>query len=155
MREKQWEPLDDLLRFRNTVNRMIDDHVGSPGHFDRFAIGRPFPIDIFESPDTYLIEASLPGVTPTDIWLTATKTTVTIRAQPQPLHAQDAIGTYLRQERSGGIFARIIPLPDVIDPEQVTSTYAYGVLTLRLPKAEASQAKQIFVQVTEVHAGTH
>ncbi len=41
--------------------------------------GRSIPVDITDTPDEYLIEASLPGVTPEHVHISAADNTVTIR----------------------------------------------------------------------------
>lgn len=60
---------------------------------------------------------------------------------------------YVRRERYEGEMTRTISLPAQIQPEKVQATYEQGVLTLHVPKSEATKPKQIEVKVKE-GAGT-
>jgi HSP20 family protein len=49
----------------------------------------------------------------------------------------------LRLERHYGHFYRSLTLPDAARPEQAEATFRDGVLTVRIPKAEAKTPKTI------------
>jgi len=66
---------------------------------------------------------------------------LTIRGQ-RPAFA-DENGTFHRQERSVGEFARVVALPAGVNPEGVQAVLRDGVLTITLPKAEAVKARKI------------
>jgi len=108
-----------------------------------------FPMDVIEKDDEYVIEASLPGVKPEQLQITATENTLTIRAttKAEEEEKKGKEGTYVRRERYSGEISRTIGLPMPIDPDKITAVYAHGVLTLQVPKASKAQPKQISVQV--------
>ena len=102
-----------------------------------------------------VITASVPGVDPADIKATIDDGVLAIRAdmpdapaatesKPETEYAESE---YLRRERRTGSFSRAIQLPDTVDPEKVTSKYANGVLTVTLPKSEATKVREITVKV--------
>jgi HSP20 family protein len=110
------------------------------------------PVNIFETDSGYIIEASLPGIKPEDVKVTAVENTVTIRVGPRA-HAHHEEGTYLRRERiehHAPEMARTITLPSKIDAEKVTADYEFGVLTLRLGKSAESKVRTIPLHVTKV-----
>ena len=53
--------------------------------------------------------------------------------------------SYRRQERHFGRWTRTITLPDRVDSSNVAASFAHGVLTVQLPKAEEARPRQINV----------
>jgi HSP20 family protein len=56
----------------------------------------------------------------------------------------------VHRERYEGEMTRVVTLPGAVDESKVEATYEHGVLTVRIPKAEGAQPKQIPVKVKEV-----
>jgi HSP20 family protein len=54
--------------------------------------------------------------------------------------------SYHRRERAEGSFNRTLTLPGEVDAERVDAHYSDGILTLKLPKAEAAKPRQISVR---------
>ena len=142
------DPFEALMPLREAINRMFEESFVRP-RFELFT-GRFFPIDISETQDKqqYVIEASLPGIKPEEMQITAEGNTLTIRvARKVEEEEKKEKGTYVRRERYEGEMSRTISLPTPIDADKVQATYEHGVLTLRVPKAESVKPKQIPVQV--------
>jgi len=55
-------------------------------------------------------------------------------------------GNYLRKERQFGQFVRELSLPTLVNSEKAKAEFEHGVLTLRLPKAEAAKPKSITIK---------
>jgi len=145
-----WEPFDGLTPLREAMNQLFEGSFVGLSRFEPF--GRMFPMDVLEKDGEYVIEASLPGVKPEQVQVTATDTALTIRTSVQAKEEEEKKGNegaYVRRERYTGEINRTIALPLPIDPDKVTATYAHGVLTLQVPKAPKALPKQIPVQVTE------
>jgi HSP20 family protein len=53
---------------------------------------------------------------------------------------------YTRRERGSGEFTRTIVLPDKVDEDRIDATLENGILTVRLPKSEATLPRQIAVK---------
>jgi HSP20 family protein len=53
--------------------------------------------------------------------------------------------SYRRQERFFGRWTRTVTLPDRVESGQVSASYAQGVVTITLPKAESAKPRQITV----------
>ena len=53
------------------------------------------------------------------------------------------------RERRSGCFHRSLRLPDTVDQDKAEPRYEHGVLTIKLPKAEAKRARQFDVKVVE------
>ena len=140
------DPFEALMPLREAINRMFEESFVWP-RFELFT-GRFFPIDISETEDKqqYVIEASLPGIKPEEMQITAEGDTLTIRVARKVEEEKKGKGTYVRRERYEGEMSRTISLPTEIDADKVQATYERGVLTLRVPKAEGVKPKQIPVQ---------
>jgi HSP20 family protein len=120
------DPLRDLLSLSDPLDRL--DRVS-----DGDGAGWLPPIDLYETPDRYIVTAELPGMDRRDIEIDARDQGLTLRgrrAQPGvPPHA------YLQIERGQGAFERRFMFADPIDVEQVAAEFRDGVLTITIPKA--------------------
>jgi HSP20 family protein len=72
---------------------------------------------------------------------------LTINAETRYENEHKEDGRIIRQERRYGKFVRSMRLGDEVDKEKVEAEYKDGVLSLRLPKAEAVKPKKIEVNV--------
>jgi len=102
-----------------------------------------FPVDVKVEPDAFVITALLPGIKPEDLDIQVVNETVTI--QGKLLYQQDEKADYLVQERPYGNFSRVLSLPTTLDSNGAEAHVEDGVITLRVPKAEAARPKSIKV----------
>ncbi len=147
------DPFEALMPLREAVNRLFEDSFVWPGRLEVFT-GRTFPVDIYETKDQqgYIVEASLPGVKPEEISITAVGDTLTITYATKKEEKVEK-PNYVRRERYEGEMTRTFTLPTHIQPEKVQATYEQGILKLQVPKSEEVKPKQIPVKVKEL-AGT-
>jgi HSP20 family protein len=143
------DPSETFLPLRQAVDRLFEESFIWPPRLALFT-GRTFPLDIYESKDgkEYIVEASLPGVKPEEIEITASGDTLTITYATKGEEKVEK-PKYVRRERYEGELTRTFSLPTQIDPEQVVATYEHGVLALHIPKSEVAKPKQIPVKVKE------
>lgn len=151
---EEWtrEPFTGLLPFRDAMSRLLEESLISPVRFEPFR--RVFPVDIRETDAEYVLEASLPGIKPDEMEITALENTITIRATRKLAEEKKEAGRYVRREQYVGEVSRTIGLPGMITPDKVTATYEHGVLTLHAPKAAAAKRTTIKVKAKEPSA-TH
>lgn len=147
----RWDPMDSLmpLPLRDVMSRLLEESFVPPRGLELFAVGRGFPVDIYETANDYVIEASLPGMKVDEIQVTAVGDTLTIRAKTaheQEQKEEEEKGDYVRRERYSGEVTRTIELPSLINADKVEATYKHGILTLRVPKAEEVKPKTIPVR---------
>jgi HSP20 family protein len=93
-----------------------------------------------------VIRAELPGLAETDLELSATATTLTLKGE-RKVEAPQGYSTH-RSERSTYRFARTFELPAKVDSGKVEARLENGVLTVTLPKAPEAQPKQISVKAS-------
>ena len=144
----RWSPARDLLTMREAMDRMVEDAFGST--YGRRAGGwgetiTEFPMDIYQTDKEYVVKATLPGVRPEDLDVNLVRQTLSIKAtlqEDKDVKDQD----WLLKESRYAAFARTISLPGEVQADKVEATLDNGILTLRIPKAEALQPKSIKVQ---------
>jgi len=101
--------------------------------------------DVYDSPETYLIELELPGLARADIDLRVKGREVAVRGERHPAGGHSA--AFHRLERRYGAFGRTFRFDADIDAKQVKAEIKEGLLTLTVPKAKARGTKRV-VKVT-------
>ncbi len=150
----RWDPFSEMATLRQTMDRLFDET--RPWRFAGFGNGNDagyFPLDIYETNDDVVVEASLPGVKPDDIDISVTGQVLTLKGESREEHEEKAQSFY-RHERRHGSFVRQISLPSEVESDKATAEFEHGVLKLQLPKAEAMKPKTIKVNAKPVIAGT-
>ncbi len=142
----QLQPFESFAPLRDVMNRLLEESFVWPARLEPM-YGRAFPLDVYEDENSYIIEATLPGVKPENLQISATDTGVTIHATAKREERDTQKGAYVRRERYEGEMTRSVTLSAPIDAAKVTATYENGILKLTAPKAEAGKPKQIQVQV--------
>jgi len=138
-------PFEEMERMR----RQMDWLSGglSNGLFGQTAAG-VFPLmNVTEDKDNYYVRAELPGLKAAELDISVTGDNLSITGE-RKLPVEDEKAQYHRREREAGRFSRIVSLPAQIDAGRVEARCADGVLTVRLPKAEAAKPKQITVKAS-------
>lgn len=104
-----------------------------------------FPqLNVSEDDSRYYIRAELPGVTPGELDVPATAKTVSIAGERKQ-GGENKDVRYHRREREAGRFSRVLGMPGEIDPEKIEAGMENGVLTIRVPKADAVKPRKITI----------
>ena len=136
--QRRWDPSRD---FQREVGRLFESM--EPVQHWRVARGVP-PINLYDAGEKYILTAQLPGIGPDEVDLSITGETLTIRGdrkRPEGVPEE----SYRRQERQFGRWTRTVTLPDRVDGSNVSASFADGVLTVSLPKADEAKPRQISV----------
>ena len=104
------------------------------------------PLDVEETDDTIKVSASVPGVEAENIDVTVDDGVLTIKAETESENEEKNDNYVIRERRSGSLH-RSIRLPETVDSENTESTYEQGVLTITLPKTEATKPKSLPITV--------
>ncbi len=101
------------------------------------------PMDAYRRGDHFVVHFDLPGVDPSSIDLTVEKNVLTVSAER---HWQPAEGNeVVVAERPQGSFSRQIFLAETLDSERIEASYDAGVLTVRIPVAEAAKPRRVSI----------
>jgi HSP20 family protein len=138
---------NDVLSIEERMDRLFDLAFGR-GESRASGVTGVIPVDVLETPEEYVVEASLPGFRPEDVEVTLGDGVLVIRATPS--HRARAVeGRYLLRERSLGALEREILLPDEVDADRVTARVADGVLTVTVPRVRQTTGRRIPVRLAD------
>jgi HSP20 family protein len=104
------------------------------------------PMDAWREGDTFRLEFDLPGVQADSIDMDVERNVLTVRAE-RPV--QETSGEQIASERPRGVFSRQLILGDNLDLENISASYADGVLKLQIPVAEKAKPRKIAVETAD------
>jgi HSP20 family protein len=136
--QRRWDPFRELQREVGRLFESLD-----PFQSARRAHVYP-PLNLYDAGERYILSAQLPGVATGEIDLTITGETLTMRGERKRAEGIKD-DSYRRQERPIGRWSRTVTLPDRVDSTQVSASFANGILTVSLPKAESAKPRHITV----------
>lgn len=143
--------LRDFATMTDAMNRAFErgarpyDHVRNGGHTgtanDEKTVNKMrLPLDVVTNEEAFVLTAYVPGVNPDTVEITFEGEDLSIRGEfPQ------VEGEFVKRELYRGAFERRITFNVPVNADAIEATYEHGVLTLRVPKAEAVRPKQIKV----------
>lgn len=107
---------------------------------DRTVNDVPPLADIEETDDSYLLDVELPGVRREDVDLLVDQGRVVVTGERQE---RERVGLLRHRTRTTGRFALAVTLPGPVDGESVTASFADGMLSVVVPKAERARRRRI------------
>ncbi len=132
----------DPFREIEELAQRMDRSMGQP-HISRFAP----PVDVHEDERGLEIALDLPGITSDRIQIEVENQTLTVQAERR--YERQEGRTAHRVERSYGSYIRSFSIPAKYDLSGVVATHNHGLLTLTIPRSEASQRRTIAVRSGE------
>jgi len=101
-------------------------------------------VDVYETAKEIVVKAPVAGVDGDDIDITVTDEMVIIRGERKDVKEVD-MGSYHAQECYWGSFSRTVSLPQKGLADEAQASFAKGILTIRIPKAETNKLRKIKV----------
>jgi HSP20 family protein len=134
-----------MVSLRDAMNRLIEDSFLRP--FGSMGVtGEMIPeIDVYETNDEIVVEASLPGIKPEDVDISVTGDVLTLKGEIKS-KAEKRQGRQVVQERRWGNFVRTIILPTEVNVDKAQAEFENGVLNLHLPKTEGARPRTIQIK---------
>jgi len=139
---ERWDPFREAISLRDAMNSLLQESFIRPGNLLAQDATFSLPLDISETEDNYVVNASLPGVKPEDVQITVHGDTLTIRGESKAEEEKKGQTWHLRERRFGS-FQRAVTLASPINSDQAQAQFDHGVLTLTLPKSEQAKPRQI------------
>jgi HSP20 family protein len=135
---KIWE---EMSRMQREFDRMASAFTPERGH-----VMSAFPaMNAWTNDNEEIVTAELPGLDHKDIEITVVNDVLTVSGERDAVDPSEDM-RYHRRERVKGKFSRSIQLAFLVDANQVSATYENGLLTVKLPRAEADKPRKISVQ---------
>ncbi len=102
------------------------------------------PMDAYRKGSEFLVHFDVPGIDPNSIELTVEKNVLTVSAERARQWGDD-VEEVVVSERPVGSFSRQLFLGETLDSEHIDASCENGVLTLRIPVAEAAKARKVSI----------
>jgi HSP20 family protein len=132
-----WDRWNEVQAWRDRLDRLSNPHR------DTWAP----PIDVYETTESYVVTAEVPGLTREQIEVQIEDGRLTIRGhRVDPGGARETVVHYHQVERGHGAFARTFDFPETIDREGVVADLTNGVLSVTLRKLPPRPARRIAVK---------
>ena len=132
----RWDPLRDLLALHEQLGHLVG--TDAPGWTP--------PVDLYETADSYVLTAELPGLAREQIDIHAEERRIVIRGARGADPAREIpCEQYHRVERGHGRFSRAFSLPESIDVDAIAADLKDGILTVSIPKARDRATRRIDV----------
>jgi HSP20 family protein len=146
----RWQPWHDVETLRRQFDQLFEDFapVSRDGVIPSVSrVLRTPAVELKTTATDVIVRAEVPGIAAADLDVEVTREAVAIagefRTEPP---AEDH--TVYRSELRTGQFRRVIPLPVPVQHDAVKANFKDGILTLTLPKVDATQAKAVKVNLT-------
>lgn len=140
-----------ISRFRDDMGGLIQRFFNDPffwndNFLDRISGFHP-ALNVKERSNEYIVEAEVPGVNPGEVDIEIHGNQLMIKGERRMEEEQkDEEGRVHRMESRYGSFQRSFTLPEDADPEQISADSHSGIITVRIPKNEATPPRKIDVQ---------
>ena len=142
----RWQPFGNALSLRDAMDQLFEDSFISPSRFMdswKNALGS-LALEMYETPDDIVINAVVPGVKSEDLNIQVQEERLILDVNLPATKMENVVWHY--RELPAGQYHREISLPTPVNSDKVEATLTNGVLTLRLPKAEAVKPKKIQIK---------
>ena len=104
-------------------------------------------LDLYETTDSIIIEADLPGIDPEKIEVWILHGMLTIEGPKRRRLEEPGRVNYLCVERSYDAFRRVVKITVPINPKLGAATYDRGILTISFPKVEEKRGEPIRIPI--------
>jgi HSP20 family protein len=135
-------PYRRMASLRNAMDRLLEENFTENAPVEREML---LAVDVRAEDEAFVVEALVPGLDEEDLNVEILNNTVTIRGEFKDGDEKES--KYLICELPQGRFARVITLPVALDSTKAEASLKNGLLSLRIPKAEAHRPKTVKVNV--------
>ena len=133
-------------QFQKAVDRLFDDWTGSRfGKPELANLAFNPSCEVTESKNQYLVKFDLPGVTKDQIKIDLHEGYLTVSGERKEEKKEEDKKRHFSEVYYGS-FSRSFSFPTAVDAERSEARFDQGVLTITIPKTEASKARQIAVK---------
>ncbi len=142
----RYNPFNEAVSLREAMDRLFADSFISP-NLAGLASNRGAGANLFETQEGFILQIPMAGVKSDDVEITAQQDTVSLKWTTNVQIPEGA--TPLWNGFQSGQYQQSFTLPSPINSERAEASYADGVLTLSLPKAEHAKARTVKVNTTK------
>ena len=137
----RYNPFNEVISLRDAMDRLFEDSF-IPRAFNAAGV-RGVNANLYETPEGFILQVPMPGVSPEAVEITAQQDTITLKWETKVTAPEHA--TVHWNGFQSGQYQQSFTLPAAINSERAEASYADGILTLSLPKAEHVKARTVKV----------
>jgi HSP20 family protein len=131
-----WREMD---RLRRDMDGLFSDYGRASG-------ATTYPLlNVYEDSEKIAVTAELAGMTKDQVNITYSDGVLTIAGRRVPLALAKGMDV-VRRERATGDFEKTVRIPVKVQQDKLSASFANGVLTVELPKAEEAKPRTIAIQ---------
>lgn len=146
----RWQPLKEIDALREQMNHLFDDWMHSANTSNLFrklsSLNNLPAIELKETDTDLILSFAVPGMDAKDLDIQVSEDAVSITGEYKEEKIGEATGVF-HSEFSYGEFKRIVSLPVNVKHDQVKAELNSGVVTLTLPKADATKRNVVKVNL--------
>ena len=142
----RWDPFREMVSLRDAMDRLFEESFVRPSGERSMGEARTLALDMYETDDDLVVEASLPNIGPDDVDISIVGNSLTIKGEMEREEEKEEKGKDYFRERRYGAFQRTVSLPVEVNADEAEATFENGVLKLSLPKVEEAKPKRITVK---------
>jgi HSP20 family molecular chaperone IbpA len=153
---RRYNPWDEFMRMHDELDRIFENFIGP--RKEKYLLGKGDEeggelqtysepaSDIIDKGDAFQVILDLPGVEKKDISLTVHKRHIEVKAERKKDYKEEKEGYYVHERGYVG-YARNIPLPSEVMPEESKAEYNNGVLELTVKKAQPDKKESFKIDL--------
>jgi HSP20 family protein len=135
----RWEPFREVAALQNEMSRFMNGLLEGNGRTDQTWVPT---LDAWETEDELVYAFDLPGIPEDEISVELDEGALTVSAKRERADEAKQAGFY-RYERRFGSFSRTVGVPQGVGEDDITASYANGVLELHVRKPQQPQPRRI------------
>jgi HSP20 family protein len=140
----RWDPVQEMTSLHDAMNQLFSESFVRPGSMT----GAFQPaVDLYETEHEYVVKLAAPGLKPDNFEITMQQNVLTIQGRTQEEEKQEGARYHVKEHRFGE-FSRTIQFPTQVDADKIQASMSNGILTVRVPKAEAAKPRRITVKAS-------
>ena len=147
----RWQPWQEIETLSRQFDRLFDDFPPVNRTTAPAAPTWTPAIELKATDAAFVLRAELPGLTAQDLDIQVTRDSVSLAGEYRS-NTKHEDGKFFRSEFRYGSFRRVVPLPVVIQNDQVKADFTDGILTLTLPKVVSDRPKIVKVNLADAIA---
>ncbi|MBI4528373.1 MAG: Hsp20/alpha crystallin family protein [Deltaproteobacteria bacterium] len=137
--EKKWLSVPgQFQKLSEHVDRLFDEIIHRPWGFTRQVPEWNPSVDLYETPEAFVLEVDLPGVNKEGVNVEVEGQDLILRGERSSERHQSS-DKFHYQERYSGTFMRRMTLPESVNKEKIEAEFRDGVLRVILPKTKEAK----------------
>jgi len=134
-----FDVFSEMDRLRREMNDLFSGYEPSAGN-------TTFPLmNVYDSKDNLVVTAELPGLSKDQVKITFADNVLTVSGELKALPKSKGMAV-VRRERSEGEFEKALRVPTKVKQDAISASFANGILTITLPKADEVKPKTIAIE---------